>query len=115
MGDLFDAIEGVDGHNEDPFSADHVSLPGSSVIGSFCSGHRLKAEARYIRVKPNAAVVDAIRLRALTDHDTWSFGLVERADGMVLVTAQPSKILSSLWLALIPVGSIPSHLFEPET
>ena len=82
------------------------------VIGSFCSGHRLKREARYIRVKPNAEVIEAIRHRHLTDYDTWSFGLVERANGMVLVTAQPSKILSSLWLALIPVDSIPSHLFE---
>jgi len=66
-------------------------------------------------VKPNAAMVAVLSKRAMTDYDTISFGLVERGDGRVLVTASSNKILQSIWLAILPdTSSIPANLFEEE-
>jgi len=119
MADLFDRMEVVDRHNEDPIGktplARATNYTRGTVIGSFCGTIRLKRDTKWLRVKPNAETVEAVTDRTLTDYDQVDFALVERGDGTVLVTASANKIIQSIWLALLPdTSSLPADLFKEE-
>ena len=70
-------------------------------ISSYCSTLRMPGEHSWLRVKPTQKVIDHISSRAVSDYDSFSFQMVKRSDGSVLVVAQSSKILQSLWLAVV--------------
>jgi hypothetical protein len=115
--DLFEHMEVVAHHNEDPIGETPLATSNEftkgTTIGSFCSTHRLKGQTLYLRVKPNQTTVEAVTERVLTDYDRMYFELTERADGTVLVTAKSNKILQGIWLALLPDrSSVPADLFE---
>ena len=84
-----------------PFRPNNKRYQNQRGVGDYCSTHSTELyESLYVKARP--ALVDWIcENMILSGHkDAWSFDLVQRKDG-ILVVVKNEQIIASRWLALL--------------
>jgi len=89
-----------------------VAHIGDNEISGFCTVDLSQVGGphhRSIRVRPLAAVLDAVRGRIVTDDDRLSFRIIAHGStGRALVILEHGHIIGSHWLAYIDPATIPA-------